>query len=101
MLAEVPLIAVWCLLSLLGVLTTIWVLGIRYTPHDKVGIVEKLWSLSGFLREGRIIATSGKAGVDNPDEPTSPRRKAGVRTDEHPKPAGRRNPDPPAAAEGQ
>lgn len=36
--------------------------GLRYIPHDRVGIVEKLWSLSGSLAHGRIIATAGEAG---------------------------------------
>ncbi len=37
-------------------------LGIRYIPHDRVGIVEKLWSRSGSLRGGNIIAVDGRAG---------------------------------------
>ena len=39
-----------------------WLSGIRYIPHGQVGIVEKLWSSSGSLEEGRIIATDGRAG---------------------------------------
>jgi uncharacterized membrane protein YqiK len=39
-----------------------WLLGVRYIPHTKVGIVEKLWSLEGSLQEGRIIALQGEAG---------------------------------------
>jgi uncharacterized membrane protein YqiK len=39
-----------------------WLIGIRYIPHNKVGIVEKLWSMSGSLEGGRIISTEGKAG---------------------------------------
>src|SRR5690348_9575987 len=31
-------------------------LTIRYIPNDYVGIVEKLWSASGSVPEGRIIA---------------------------------------------
>lgn len=37
-------------------------LGIRYIPHDRVGIVEKLWSGRGSLAEGHLIALSGEAG---------------------------------------
>ncbi|HEY5893370.1 MAG TPA: SPFH domain-containing protein [Chthoniobacterales bacterium] len=37
-------------------------LGVRYIPHNKVGIVEKLWSFKGSLSEGRIIALNGEAG---------------------------------------
>jgi uncharacterized membrane protein YqiK len=39
-----------------------WLLGLRYIPHNRVGIVEKLWSLKGSLREGRIIALRSEAG---------------------------------------
>ncbi|HEY3320387.1 MAG TPA: SPFH domain-containing protein [Planctomycetota bacterium] len=39
-----------------------WLLGIRYIPHDRVGIVEKLWSRKGSLRGGHIIAVDGRAG---------------------------------------
>jgi len=39
-----------------------WLLGIRYIPHAKVGIVEKLWSPTGSLTEGRIVALNGEAG---------------------------------------
>ena len=40
-------------------------LGIRYIPHDRVGIIEKLWSLKGSLKEGRIIAPGGEAGFQS------------------------------------
>jgi uncharacterized membrane protein YqiK len=39
--------------------------GVRYIPHRKVGIVEKLWSHSGSLDEGRIISLDGKAGYQS------------------------------------
>src|SRR6266480_1632847 len=39
-----------------------WLLGIRYIPHTKVGVVEKLWSPKGSLTEGRIVALNGEAG---------------------------------------
>lgn len=39
-----------------------WLLGIRYIPHHKLGIVERLWSFKGSLSEGRIIALAGEAG---------------------------------------
>lgn len=38
-------------------------LGIRYIPHDRIGVVEKLWSKSGSLEEGKIIALRGEAGI--------------------------------------
>jgi uncharacterized membrane protein YqiK len=39
-----------------------WLAGIRYIPHNKVGIVEKLWSSKGSLTGGRIVALGGEAG---------------------------------------
>ncbi|HET6325007.1 MAG TPA: SPFH domain-containing protein [Planctomycetaceae bacterium] len=35
---------------------------VRYIPNNCVGIVEKLWSSSGSLDEGQLIATEGRAG---------------------------------------
>jgi uncharacterized membrane protein YqiK len=35
---------------------------VRHIPNNRVGIVEKLWSPSGSLAEGQLIATDGKAG---------------------------------------
>jgi uncharacterized membrane protein YqiK len=37
-------------------------LTLRYIPNQKVGVVEKLWSGSGSVPEGRIIALSEEAG---------------------------------------
>ena len=37
-------------------------LGIIYIPHTQVGIIEKIWSGKGSLREGQIIARNGEAG---------------------------------------
>ncbi len=37
-------------------------LSLRYIPHTRVGVVEKLWSSSGSVGEGRIIALNGEAG---------------------------------------
>ncbi len=37
-------------------------LSVRYIPHTRVGVVEKLWSSSGSVGEGRIIALNGEAG---------------------------------------
>jgi uncharacterized membrane protein YqiK len=39
-----------------------WLGGVRYIPHSKVGIVEKLWSAKGSLTGGRIVALDGEAG---------------------------------------
>jgi uncharacterized membrane protein YqiK len=35
---------------------------VRHIPNNRVGIIEKLWSPSGSLIEGQLIATDGKAG---------------------------------------
>ena len=35
---------------------------VRHIPNNSVGIVEKLWSASGSLDEGQLIATDGRAG---------------------------------------
>jgi uncharacterized membrane protein YqiK len=54
------------LLWIVGVIVTLfvipWLLGVRYIPHNKVGIVEKFWSHKGSLTEGRIVALQGEAG---------------------------------------
>ena len=36
--------------------------GVRYIANDKVGVVEKLWSGGGSVRDGSIIALNGEAG---------------------------------------
>lgn len=40
-------------------------LGIVYIPHTQIGVIEKLWSFGGSLREGQIIARSGEAGFQS------------------------------------
>jgi uncharacterized membrane protein YqiK len=47
---------------ILGVLLLCELLGMRYIPNSRVGIVEKLWSRRGSVPEGRIIALGGEAG---------------------------------------
>ena len=47
---------VLALLAFVSWLTT------RYIPNQQVGVVEKLWSGSGSVSEGRIIALNGEAG---------------------------------------
>jgi len=37
-------------------------LGIRYIPNNRIGIVEKLWSSRGSIGEGRLFALGGEAG---------------------------------------
>lgn len=45
----------------LGLVLICW-LTLRYIPNNKIGVVEKLWSLGGSVAEGRIIALGGEAG---------------------------------------
>jgi len=50
------------LLVVVGYALLVWLMGVRYIPHNKVGVVEKMWSLRGSLAGGRLIATRGEAG---------------------------------------
>src|SRR5579883_475183 len=49
------------LVGLIALLLIAW-LTVRYIPNQQVGVVEKLWSSSGSVTEGRIIALEGEAG---------------------------------------
>jgi uncharacterized membrane protein YqiK len=61
-----PSVAFWLVVGSLfsapAVLILFAFLAVRHIPNDSVGIVEKLWSASGSLAEGRLIATDGLAG---------------------------------------
>ncbi|MFN0050750.1 MAG: SPFH domain-containing protein [Planctomycetales bacterium] len=46
---------------LMAGLVFVW-LSVRYIPHNKVGVVEKLWSSAGSVSDGRILALHGEAG---------------------------------------
>jgi uncharacterized membrane protein YqiK len=46
----------------LAVLVFCVLIGVRYIPHRRVGILERLWSPRGSLGQGRIIALAGEAG---------------------------------------
>jgi uncharacterized membrane protein YqiK len=39
-----------------------WWLTVQVIPNDKIGVVEKLWSTTGSVTDGRIIALDGEAG---------------------------------------
>jgi len=47
---------------LLGLVVVYLLVGVRYIPHRRVGILEKLWSPRGSLGQGRIVALAGEAG---------------------------------------
>src|SRR5579871_6729289 len=49
------------LIVLILLLLIAW-LTVRYIPNQRVGVIEKLWSGSGSVSEGRIIALNGEAG---------------------------------------
>jgi uncharacterized membrane protein YqiK len=52
----------WLYLAVaVGVLFVLW-LGFRYIPNNAVGVVEKLWSPTGSVPEGQIVALEGEAG---------------------------------------
>ena len=37
-------------------------IGVVYIPHTMIGVIEKIWSRHGSLKEGQIIARQGEAG---------------------------------------
>jgi uncharacterized membrane protein YqiK len=41
---------------------TAFCLGVRHISNNRVGIVEKLWSSQGSVKEGRLLAMRGEAG---------------------------------------
>ncbi len=43
-------------------LAALWLSGFRYIPHNRIGVVEKLWSRRGSLQEGAILALHDEAG---------------------------------------
>jgi uncharacterized membrane protein YqiK len=56
------LLALVVLLPLLGLILLFELLGMRYIPNNRVGVVEKLWSRQGSVTEGHLIAMTGEAG---------------------------------------
>lgn len=61
-LGDVPPL-VWTLAGIAGsLLLLLWLSGIRYIRHDRVGVVEKLWSSRGSLGQGALVALDGEAG---------------------------------------
>ncbi|MCC7493272.1 MAG: hypothetical protein IT204_13040 [Fimbriimonadaceae bacterium] len=53
---------VWSLLGLVGLVALVLLLGVRYIPNNRIGIVEKRWSLvKGSVRSG-LLALNGEAG---------------------------------------
>ncbi len=57
--SEIVLVGLMVLVPLFGLIS---LLGIRYIPNNRVGVIEKLWSRTGSLADGRLIALYGEAG---------------------------------------
>ncbi len=53
---------IFLILAVLGVMLLCELLGMRFIPNSRIGLVEKLWSPSGSVLEGQIIALNGEAG---------------------------------------
>jgi hypothetical protein len=53
---------VWIVGLVVFVIVVCELTGLRYIANNKVGVVEKLWSVKGSVPEGRIIALDGEAG---------------------------------------
>ncbi len=53
---------VWIVGLVLLVIAAWEIAGLRYIANNKVGVVEKLWSVKGSVPEGGIIALGGEAG---------------------------------------
>jgi len=63
--SELPLIAqiAVCIVACLPLIFLVAeMFGLRYIPNNRVGIVEKLWSRSGSVAQGRLIAIGDEAG---------------------------------------
>jgi uncharacterized membrane protein YqiK len=52
----------WAGAIIIGVLVLAALSGARYIPNDSVGIIEKLVSARGSVKDGHIIAMNGEAG---------------------------------------
>src|SRR4051812_30970579 len=64
---SLPQVAPWIYVAGLGAAVVLLfclprLLGIVYIPHTQVGIIEKIWSSKGSLRDGQIIARNAEAG---------------------------------------
>jgi uncharacterized membrane protein YqiK len=49
-------------IGVVGFFVLVWLCGVRYIPHNRVGVIEKFWSFAGSLKHGGIIALNGEAG---------------------------------------
>jgi uncharacterized membrane protein YqiK len=58
----VMLVGIGILLLICAAVIVFAIIGVRYIPNNRVGIVEKLWSPAGSVGQGQIIALHGEAG---------------------------------------
>src|SRR6516162_7380973 len=64
-LTDMPSALFWVVGLVVGVVLLSELAGLRYIANNRVGIVEKLWSVKGSVPEGRIIALDGEAGIQS------------------------------------
>ena len=62
LLGALPRFVAWWPLWIPGVALVLFWLCFRWIPNDRIGVVEKWWSLSGSVPEGRIVAPAAEAG---------------------------------------
>ncbi len=60
--SEMPSGLLWLIGLVALILAATELAGLRYIANNRVGVVERLWSLKGSVPEGRIIALDGEAG---------------------------------------
>lgn len=60
--SSLPAGVLWIVATIVLVIAACELSGLRYIANNRVGIVEKLWSMKGSVPEGRIIALDGEAG---------------------------------------
>ena len=62
----VPVFAMYTVGTLAAIFISLpllaYLIGVRYIPHNQIGIIEKLWSPFGSLKDGGIVAVDGRAG---------------------------------------
>src|SRR5437868_9188955 len=50
------------LFGLVLVLALPLLIGVRYIPNNRIGVIEKLWSSRGSIASGQLMALNGEAG---------------------------------------
>jgi len=60
--AELSFALAWLPVWILLTLPVLFWLCFRWIPNDRIGVVEKWWSMAGSVPEGRIVAPAAEAG---------------------------------------